>query len=183
MTIGKHKGAIQRNSGGILCALGIADADAGPESTDTGWLNLGHVKESTLNDATEWEDIIDETGNVISNDETTRVVKFTGLLMQTDADTVEFFNDTVRGNHYSVYHYDGVNNGNYQDYFFGICKIRPLIEIKSGVKEIPFEIVVLQNQSAITIGGSGYAALPSDANCTAATIAAGKYYKVEETAV
>lgn len=185
MAISKLKNAIKRFSGGVLCALPIADEDAGGKSTDTGWLNLGYVKESILEDMTEIEELVDETGNVVATDETVRTVKLTGRLMQSDADTIEFFNNTVRGNYYMVYHYDGVNNGKWLEYWFGICKIKPQIRLQSGEKEIPFEITVMYNVSNIPFGDTGEVDLPTEAKSASLTgdISAGTYYEVTATTV
>lgn len=179
----KKKGAIKRFSGGVLCACPIADEDAGGAVGDAGnWVNLGYVKESILEDMTEVEEIIDETGGVVAQDEGQRSVKLTGRLMQSDADTVKFFQNTVRGNFYMVYHYDGVVDGADVEYWFGICKIKPQIRLQSGEKEIPFEINVLKNASAINFGASGEMDVPTEAKETSydLTIPAEEYYIVTE---
>lgn len=196
MAIAKDKGAIRKFGGGILKVLPVTDA--GPAGTEvyTAWLEMGYVQESKISDVTENESITDETGNQVASVEANRTVKFTGLLMQTDKETIDFLKTTVRGLFYSVYHYDGVNNGNHQEYLFGICTIKPLVEVATGTKRIPFEFTVLKNEAAIAYSdkdGSNttQAELPTGnyAQGTAVTgadavgIPAGYYYTVQETAV
>lgn len=179
----KNKSGIKRFSGGILCVCPIADEDAGGAVGDAGnWINLGYVGESILEDMTEVEDHIDETGSVVSTDEGQRTVKLTGTLMQSDPEIVYFFQNTCRGNFYMVYHYDGLYDGKDVEYWFGICKIKPQIRLQSGEKRIPFEISVLKNASAINFGDTGEIDVPTEAKETAydETIPAEEYYIITE---
>ena len=186
--VAKNRSSIKKFSGGHWLALPIANEVTGPVVGDTGWLELGYVQEATLNDSTEQEDVIDESGGVVNVDDVTRSVKINGLLMQSDADTIKFFKETVRGKYYTIYHYDGINDSKYQEYIFGICQIKPMIEIASGTKRIPFEITVLKNDSNIPLGDTGEVALPVvgdgyACHLTTGDIAAGIYYDIYETAV
>lgn len=184
----KNRSSIKKFSGGYWLALPLANEVTGAVVGDTGWLEMGYVQEATLNDSTEQEDVIDETGAVINVDDVTRTVKINGLLMQTDADTIKFYKETVRGKYYMIYHYDGVNDSKHQEYFFGICQIKPMVEIASGTKRIPFEITVLKNETAIPLGDTGEVALPTtgegyDCHLATGDIAANIYYDIFETAV
>jgi hypothetical protein len=196
MAITKDKGAIKKYGGGILKVLVVTDA--GPVGTEvyTNWLEMGYLQESKISDITENEAVADETGNQVASLEANRVIKFTGLLMQTDKETIDFLKQTVRGAYYSVYHYDGINNGNYQEYLFGICTIKPLVEVATGTKRIPFEMTVLKNEAAISYSdkdgsNTSQAELPAGnfAQGTAITgadavvIPAGYYYTIQETAI
>lgn len=192
MSIAKDKGAIKKFSGGIWKVCPLSDEEAGLKAADSAaggseWLDLGYVQEATLNDSTETEDVMDETGGVVNTDELSRTVKITGLLMQTDKELIDFLKETVRGKYYAIYHYDGINNGKYQDYHFGICQIKPMIEIASGTKRIPFEISVLKNTSLIPVNGSGEGFITTVAKGSATTdaynIAANTYYTLAETTV
>lgn len=196
MAITKDKGAIRKFGGGVLKVLAVTDS--GPVGTEvsTSWLEMGYVQETKLSDVTENESIMDETGSQVASVEANRTIKFTGLLMQTDKDTIDFLKDTVRGNFYSVYHYDGITNGKYQEYLFGICTIKPLVEVASGTKRIPLEITVLKNEAAIIYSdkdgtNTTHAELPAGnyaqgditTGDNAVTITAGQYYSLTETAV
>ena len=192
MAIAKDKGAIKKFSGGVWRFCQLSDEEAGVKAADavdgtsTYWLDPGYVQESTLSDSTETEDVMDETGGVVNTDEITRTVKITGLFMQTDKGLIDFLKDTVRGKYYAVFHYDGINNGKYQDYHFGICQIKPMIEIASGTKRIPFEISVLKNSSLIPVGGASEAVMTTEAHSSetdAYNIAANGYYTLVETTV
>uniref|UniRef100_A0A6M3K6G1 Major tail protein n=1 Tax=viral metagenome TaxID=1070528 RepID=A0A6M3K6G1_9ZZZZ len=177
----KDKGAIKFKSGGTWSAIRVTDEgllDTGETHND-----FGYVKSSTLRDETEELTDFDESGAQVVSEDGNRIIKVTGLLMQTDKTTIDFFKETVRSKHYAIYHYDGVTNENYQEYYFGICKIKPLIEIASDTKRIPFEFSVLKNEAAIVMGGTGKPALPAGAHATVLNIAAGMYYSVTPTAV
>ena len=180
----KNRNAIKRFSGGNLQVLRIADEVVGGESTDTGWVDMGYVESSVLSDTTEIEEIKDETGNVVNADESERTVKLTGLLMQTDKATIDFLKETVRGNYYMVWHnagssHDGTNAVT-QEHVFGICQIKPMIEIESGTRRIPFEITVLYNASQIDYNDTDEVQLPTDTSVTNGQIDAGAYYTIEE---
>lgn len=195
MAIAKDKGAIKKWGGGILMALAVGDT--GPAGTElySAWLEMGYLQETKLSDVTDTEEFADETGNTVAQDDGKRLVKFTGLLMQSDKETIDFLKETVRGNFYSIYYYSGVNNAKHQEYLFGICRIKPMIEVASGVKRIPFEITVLKNDAAIVYSdkdgtNTTQAELPSGnyaqgdvtTGANAATIPAGQYYSITETA-
>lgn len=175
--------AIKKFGGGKIYALPIADPVAGAKASDdsdgSNWVPFGYVESSTLNDNTEIEDIKDETGSVVDSDEVERVVKFTGVLMQSDKETLDFFRNTVREKYYMVYRDAGEVDGQQQEHIFGICTIKPMIEVETGRKRIPFEITVLKNASAIAYGGTDVA-LPTVATVTSGTIPAGEYYSIEE---
>ena len=177
----KDKGTIKKLSGGIWSAIEVTDA--GAIKTGQTQNDFGYVQSSTLTDTTEILEDFDESGALVVSEEGNRTVKITGLLMQSDKSTIDFFNDTVRGKYYMVYHYDGVNNGNHQEYVFGICRINPKIELASGTKRIPFEITVMKNDAALGMGGTGEPAIPSGTKALTFDIPAGKYYSITETAV
>lgn len=177
----KNLGAIKFKSGGTWSAIRVTDSG----TLDTGEThnNFGYVESSELSDETEEIVAFDESGAQVVAEEGNRTVKVTGLLMQTDKTTVDFFKETVRGKYYAIYHYDGTNDGNHQEYYFGICRIRPLIKIASGTKRIPFEFTVMKNTSALGMGGTGEPAAPSGVYGTSFDIAANEYYSLKETAV
>lgn len=183
MAIGKKRDAVKKLSGGILKVLEVTPT--GPIGTETAsqWLDLGYVAETTLRDETEIIEDFDESGNKFVSEEGNRTVRLEGQLMQSDAELIEFLTDTIRGKFYSVYHYDGITDGNHQEYIFPICKIRPLTEVRSGTKRPPFEISVLKNESDINFGGTSQAALPSEAKATTVVITKDKYYKIATTPV
>ena len=177
----KNIGAIRFKSGGNWSAIRVTDAGA----LDTGEtaVDFGYVKSAELVDETEELTDNDETGAQVISEEGNRTVKVSGLLMQTDKTTIDFFKETVRDKYYMIYHYDGENDGKNQEYVFGICKIRPMIRVASDTKRIPFEFSVLKNEAAIGMGGTGEPAKPSGAYAASMDIAAGLYYSVTETAI
>lgn len=195
MAIAKDKGSIKKFSGGVLKIL--LGTDSGPATTKVSadWLDMGYVQESKLSDSTDIELIYDETGSQVASLEANRVIKFTGLLMQTDKDLIDYLKETVRNNYFAVYHYQGVVNGNHQEMVYPICTIKPMVEVASGTKRIPFEITVLKNEAAISFSKassseSTQAELPtgsyaqgSTGGVSAIVVAAGEYYHVQETAV
>lgn len=202
MTLVKDKGAIKKYSGGVLKIL--IGTDSGPATTKVAadWLDLGYVQESKLSDSTEEEVINDESGNQVASLEANRVIKFTGLLMQTDKELQDFLTSKgsytttgARGNFFAVYHYQGVVNGNHQEMLYPICTIKPIAEVASGVKRIPFEITVLKNETAqpFSKAGSSESSQPElptgsyaqglTGGANAIVVAINEYYHVQETAV
>lgn len=177
----KNIGAIRFKSGGLWSAIRVTDT--GTLDTGETHVNFGYVKSAELVDETEELTDFDESGEQIISEEGNRTVKVTGLLMQTDKSTIDFFKETVRDKYYAIYHYDGENDGKYQEYLFGICKIRPMIRVASDTKRIPFEFTVLRNESAVGMGGTGEPAMPTGNHATSLDVAAGMYYSVTETAI
>lgn len=175
MAITKDKGSIRKYGGGELWYRGVSDDGQTPSGS---WGTLGYVGESKLSDVTETEGFNDETGNQVASIEANRVVKFSGLFMQTDKEMIDFLKTTVRGNFYSIYHNGGTLNGKTQEIVYGICTIKPQVEIATGVKRIPFEFTVLKNEAAIS---SIDVSSITGVKVTTPTIAAGAYYIVSET--
>ena len=143
----KDKGAIVKWSGGDIRYIEVDDN--GGVASGASWAQLGYIQESTVSDNTEQEDLQDETGNTVKVVDNGRVVKITGLLMMSDKATMDLLKETVRSNYYMVYKYEGQVNGKHQEIFAGICQFKPMVELQSGVKRIPFEINVSANREKI----------------------------------
>lgn len=177
MAITKDKGSIRKYGGGELWYREVNDDGSALASPDT-WHTFGYVGESKLSDVTESESAFDETGNQVASIETNRTVKFSGLFMQTDKDHIDFLKDTVRGKFYCIYHNGGTLNGKTQEIVYGICAIKPQVEVATGTKRIPFEFIVLKNDAAISsISLSGITGV----KVTTPTVPAAGYYIVSET--
>lgn len=183
MAITKDKGSIRKFGGGELWYQKCTD-EGTPSSSDA-WATMGYIGESKLSDITESEGINDETGNQVASLEANRVVKFSGLFMQTNKDLIDFLTSRgsyastgARGNFYNIYHNGGTLNGLTQEFVYGICTIKPMVEVATGTKRIPFEFTVLKNESAIS---SITVVAPDGNKITTATIPAGEYYVVYET--
>jgi len=143
----KDVGTVKKFSGGVMLVKEVKD-NGGAVAADA-WVNLGYIQESNTQDNTDMEEYQDETGNTVASEPTIRLVKVTGLLMQSDKATLDFLKDTVRDKFYALYKYEGITNGKYQEIFYGICKFKPQIDLAAGVKRPPFEITVLENDLAI----------------------------------
>lgn len=174
MAIAKDKGAIKKFSGGSLWYQECTDAGAALGSPDT-WHTFGYIQESKLSDMTDEESIYDETGGQVTSLEGNRTVKFSGLFMQTDKDHIDFLKETVRGKFYHIYHSQGIVNGTTQEMLYGICSIKPQVEIASGTKRMPFEFTVLKNDAELTsVSTSGI----TGASAATITVPASQYYAV-----
>lgn len=175
---GKDKGAIVKWSGGQLWYDTCDDAGG---NSGGAFADLGYIQEATLSDQTEAEDFQDETGDTVKSVDTTRIVKITGLLMMSDKATMDLLKETVRGEtFFHIYRYEGQVNGQHQEMLFGICKFKPMIELASGTKRIPFEITVLKNEAAIT---SLDISSVTDNHAATITVPVGEFYAIENTAV
>ncbi len=182
-TLTKDKGNIKKKSGGTWKIA--AATDAGPAATLVAgdWGDLGFVKVNTKRNKVDRVVDYDESGKKVV-DEPGNVDRGLSLtLMQTDMALVEFIRNTVEGNYYCLYHDNGVANGKYREEVYAICKISSDFEIGSEDQSIPITVSILDNESAVTFGGTGNAALPTGAHATSIVVAANKGWKMAETAV
>jgi hypothetical protein len=176
MAITKDKGFIKKFGGGELWYQ--ACGDDGTPTAANAWVTFGYIGESKLSDVTESEGVFDETGNQVTSLEANRVVKFSGLFMQTGKDHIDFLKETVRGKYFNIYHDGGIINGKQQEIVYGICTIKPMVEIATGTKRIPFEFTVLKNEAAI---GAIVMTAITNHKLADPTIPLGEYYIVTET--
>lgn len=148
------------------------DADGGTIGT---WQDLGYIQEIKINDDTPLEEALDMSGKVVAQQEGERKVKITGLLMQSDKSTLDFVSNGCRGKYYAFYINLGMVDSLTQEFFAAICEVKPQMELASGVKRIPFEVTVLNNESDITgISTTGI----TDAVATTLSVSADEYYSI-----
>lgn len=178
MPLTKDKGSITRYGGGVIKLREVQDDGTGASSSAE---DLGYIQETTLSDVTDIEVVTDETGAQVQSFDGNRKVSFTGILMQTNKELIDFLKDTARGKYYQVYYKANPNvNGKVQEIFFGICRIKPQVELNSNNRRIPFEINILKNESQITIND---ASTVYGSTASSVTIPAGGYYSVVETPI
>jgi len=190
MALAKDKGRIGKYGGGVLWLLPItADGTVGDE-VSADWLNLGYIETTDIDDTTETEGIVDETGKQVIELEGDRMVKKIFTLMQSDKETIDFLKETCRGQYYSAYWYGGTIDGFHQEWVCGICQVKPAVKLVSGVRRPPLEINVLINESAINYDASGTggsnAELPTGSYATgvaAVTVPVEELYSITNTAV
>lgn len=172
--MGKNASAISKYFGSHVYYQEVDDTGSG---TDT-WHDIGYIQEMKITDDTPSTEALDMSGKVVTQEEGERKVKFTGLFMQSDKSTVDFVKETCRGKYYRLYINLGVVDGKTQELLAGICEFKPQVELASGVRRIPFEITVLNNESAISsVSTSGI----SGAAASTLSISAGQYYSITET--
>lgn len=177
MSTSKKRNAVVKWSGNNIQYQQVNEDGSPLQVADT-WHSLGHISDAEFMDETEQEKIQNESGGVTRVIENARNVTVKGTLQQSDKDTLDFLGNTCRDKFYRVYRDEGVVDGKQQEFFLGICQFKPSISLKSGTKRPPFEITVLQNDSAITIAA---VALPADAHVdTEIVIPAGGYYFISE---
>lgn len=157
--------------------------------------DLGYIEDFEINDETPLEPIVDETGNTIKQIEGTRSVKITATLMQVSKDTLDFFSNLtgqLTGKYYNMYtlrsRETNLEGDSYQEIVAGICKIKPMVNVRYPGQRLPIEIEVLYNQNAVTLNNSttnGIFYLASPTYATKATgslvTPAGKYWITYET--
>lgn len=185
----KDKGAIKKFGGGVIRIREVSDDGATISTTDTAYHDIGYLQSHKFQDDTPFEDIYDETGGQVASDEGNRVVKITGTLMQTDKEALDVAKDT-RGNFYRAYIYNGVVNGKYQEVLCGICRIAPMVNVDYPGARPTFEISVLKNDAALTIGTAELGSIavsgdsyPKCATTATQTIAVNDFYTVIETSI
>lgn len=147
----KDKGKVIKFGGGVLIVREVSDAGV---YTSGDLYNLGYINDVGLKFETTIEDIKDETGATIASLETDDSVKLEGLFMQSGKDLIEFLRDKTVGKYYQLYYKmtpTNQMNGTTQELFCGIVKIKRMIDVKANVKRVPFEMTVLNNDTAIAI--------------------------------
>jgi hypothetical protein len=140
--------------------------------------DLGYVDEIGFSMESTTEDIFDDTGSVVANLPGDTKIKLTGMFLQSDVELLDFLRDSTDGYYYRVYYKmsdTGAMNGGTQELFGAICTIKPMFEVKSKAKKIPFEMNFLENASAIAM--VGLTALFGSVIDTA-TVVAKKYYEI-----
>lgn len=176
LTTVRDKGAVVKFGGGII-KIRTTDDDGGATYGTTVY-DLGYIQETTFTDSTDIEDIKDETGSVIQSLEGDRTVKLSGVLMQSDKLTLDIAKET-RGNYYEVYYKSHSNvNGAVQEILFGICRIKPMIELASTTRRIPIEITCLKNDTTIP---SVNLSTVYGGTATSVAVAEGGYYTIIDT--
>jgi len=185
MALGKDKGKIIKYGGGLLRVIALTD-DTGSTSSGT-VKDLGYVDEVSIAYNSETESVQDETGNTVANLPGNTTVKMTGTFLQSDVDLLDFLRDSTVGTFYRVYHKMSAGaamNGKTQEFFGAIGVIKPMFEVKSKSKKIPFEINFLRNDSAIAMTTTQAPMTLFGATDVAAqtgTIAANKYFVILES--
>lgn len=175
----KDKGKVIKFGGGVLIVREVSDTGA---YTSGDLYNLGYINDVGLKFETSTEDIKDETGATIASLETDDVVKVEGLFMQTGKDLIEFLRDKTVGKYYQLFYKMSPTNqmdGTTQELFCGIVKIKRMIDVKANTKRIPFEMTVLNNDTAISI--TTPQAIYGSAVSATVTIDANTYFEVVET--
>lgn len=184
-TLTKDKGNIKRKSGGSWKIA--VSADSGPATTlaAADWGDLGFVKVNTKRNKVDRIKDYDESGKLVVDEKGNVDRSLSITLMQTDKTLLEFIRNTADTSNtfYSLYHYDGIANGKYREELYPICKIASDFEINSDNQEMVIQVSILDNESAITFGGTGNAQFPTGAHATTGVVAANTGWVMLETAV
>jgi len=190
MDITRDKGKIFVNGGGILRICKISE----DESYTSGdyFKDLGYIQDFELKDETVTEDIFDETGALVKSVNGNRTITINATLQQVSKATYDFFSnysDEIINKYFSVYRLNtkGVapEGDVWVEQWFGICQIKPMINVKYPQPRLPIEIKVLENKSQISIVTadrfSGYT--PKVGGSATVNIPVGKYYHTSDTTV
>ena len=184
-TLTKDKGNIKKKSGGIWKIA--ASTDAGPSTSlaAADWGDLGFVKVNSKRNKVDRIKDYDESGKLVVDEKGNVDRGLSITLMQTDAALVEFIRNTAdtQNTFYALYHYDGIANAKRREELYPICKIASDFEINSDNQEMVIQVSILDNDTAITFGGTGNAALPTGAYATSVVVAVNTGWKIQETAV
>ena len=174
----RDKSAIKKYNGGKIYVKEVEEDGTDLGTPDT-FTDIGYVQESSILDTRDKEEERDESNAVVSTSDTNRSVIFSGLLMQSDLKTLDFLSKNCESKFYAVYYLsaENIQSAEVQEIAFGICEIKPNLELVSGTRRPPFEITALKNEAEITIS-----ALPAIATATSFVIAAGGYYQIEQGA-
>lgn len=180
LAITRDKGYIKNKGGGFIKVKQVTEAGADLTVTAS-VVDLGYIQESTFTDNTPLEDIKDETGNTVVQEEGDREVMISATLMQTGSDVLDIPKQ-VRGNFYQLYKYNGIKDGKHQEMFFAVGQITPQASVTWIGGRMPFEYKSSIVASTVTISVAQLTALGAYATQTV-NIAANDYYTVVETPV
>lgn len=179
LNITRDKGEIHSKGGGIIKIQEVLEsgADTSPRATV---IDLGYIQESSFKDDTPLEDVKDETGNTVTQEEGDREVMISCTLMQSGAGALSIPKE-VRGKFYRLYKYNGEVDNKNQEMFFAVGKITPKTELSFSGGRIPFEYKSSSVASTVTIDSTGVSLIGAYATAPVA-IASGDYYTIVETA-
>lgn len=140
MAVGVKKGAIVDNGGNVLIHVQLTSALAFPTTLSTSnVLNLGEIASSTVAQTSSKTEIKNETGETVkATYDYTRTT--TGVLLQCDADLINYLAETVKGLDILEIKYTGVVNGADQWHFkVGSCTPQFAVSRPSGASSMQYE--------------------------------------------
>lgn len=182
---GKVAGEIAYWGGGVLKLKQVQSTGADLSPTPGAIEDVGYIDDFGLQ-LTEEDaaDVSDERGTIVQHRDGIKKFKLTGMLKQTGKALLDFL-AAAQGKYYQFYYKStktGEMNGKTQEIFGAIGRITPQFDTKAKVKQVPFEITLLDNASAITIAADMMTATAyGSVNTAAATIGASQYYTIIET--
>ena len=182
----KAPGLIHTAGGNNVKIREVTDVGAELSTPDTAH-SLGVIKETTFSDKTPREILYAEDKKPATIEEGNRELTMSGIMMQSGSANLTFANQ-ARGNFYQGYKYNGIvkysASAYHQEIFWAISGVTPDMELKFPGGEIPFEISLINNESAVTIPVATVTATTTGYGAyfqSAVTIPAGEMWVVKET--
>lgn len=146
MALGFDRRRISVKGGGTLK---IRQIDPTPAATfDT----LGFITDTTFADEHTLVESVDDAGRYIDAKSGAQKVTLTTTLMQTTKEEIDTMK-TAEGKYFEVYYVVQLNNANYQELLFPVCRIEPgaTLEYKSATQRtIAIKIHALAPATALT---------------------------------
>jgi len=148
--------------------LKVREIDPTPAANFT---DLGFLGDSKLTDIYNMIESKDDAGNYIDTKEAGEEVTFESTLKQTTKEQIDFMKDAA-AKYFEAYYPVRLNNGDYQEILFPVCRIVPgaELEFKPAERTIKITVKALWPATALT-------RTPTDYNS-----AIGEYYKLTENA-
>lgn len=161
----KARNLISVKGGGLLKVRELS-----PTPTNS-FTDVGYLGESKLIDSYTMIESKDDAGHFVDVKEAGQVVKFESSLLQTSKAEIDFMR-LAAAKAFEAYYRVRLNNGNYQEYLFPVCRIIPgqELDFKAGERRIKLTLFALYLPIALTRN-------PTDYNT-----AADAYYTVIENA-
>jgi hypothetical protein len=147
------------------------------------WTNLGHILKGQIEDQTDSQEVTFADGSTVDLDGK-RKIKLTCTLAQTSKEEIELVDD-LRSSTYEGYFYNGVVDGDHQEFYFRELDIVPKmnLEVPGSPVQIVLEMTAAPQSTLVSvIPDTG---LPNDAFASGSTPVSGKniYYVILETPV
>jgi hypothetical protein len=182
-----NPGAVVDKIGNVLVLAEVTDAWALKTLTlGTNSIHAGHLASSTVGQQTTSEEFINEDGKPVKA-EYTHSLTTTGVLMQSDKTTIDFFAEATKGKYFLQYKYMGIVDGKKQE-IFTLGQVTPQFAAArpGGTTSMPYEFKGIYPTATVAFTSTNLVAIEAAVSaviyCTGVSITASQGFVVKETA-
>lgn len=180
LSITRNRSSIHTHGGGYIKIQEVNEngSDLSPRASV---IDLGYLADSEIGDNRQFNDIEDETGDVVKIELGKRSVLVKGTLLQSSKGILDI-SDDVLGKYYRLYKYNGRTDNNVdQEIFYALGSVNPSVNLKFKGGTVNFEYRALSNNTDVSLDSTALTMFSAHASAPVA-IEAKKFKKVVETA-